>query len=223
MQIPSEPPLAPQTTPPTEQPQQAIQFLFFDLGNVLIHFSHWQACQQLSACIGQPPELIFDEIFQADYLSDYECGRISEKEFFQRFSQQVKSNISLADFQQAFNEIFWPNEPVLELAVKLQQRRLPISILSNTCEGHWGYIYREYPILRGLFPNPILSFETGCAKPDLAIYQAAIARADAEPNQIFFIDDRPENIAGARAAGMDAELFTTLDDLENQLRQRNLL
>jgi len=41
--------------------------------------------------------------------------------------------------------------------------------------------------------------------------------------EIFFTDDRAENVAGAIAAGFDAVLFTSVEALESELRSRRLL
>ncbi len=47
---------------------------------------------------------------------------------------------------------------------------------------------------------------------DRAIYEHAIAGAGVASEEALFLDDRPENIEGARQAGMKAELFTTWED-----------
>jgi HAD superfamily hydrolase (TIGR01509 family) len=59
-------------------------------------------------------------------------------------------------------------------------------------------------------------------KPDRAIYDEAIRRAGAPAHEIFFTDDRRENVDGARAAGLDAVLFTSPAQLERDLAERGL-
>jgi HAD superfamily hydrolase (TIGR01509 family) len=55
----------------------------------------------------------------------------------------------------------------------------------------------------GLF----LSYQMGCRKPDEAIYLQMLEQLGAEGKQCIFIDDRPENIETARAAGIHAHQF----------------
>jgi HAD superfamily hydrolase (TIGR01509 family) len=47
----------------------------------------------------------------------------------------------------------------------------------------------------------------GCRKPEPAIYFQTLEKLGAEGRQCLFIDDRPENIEAARAAGIHAHQF----------------
>ena len=40
-----------------------------------------------------------------------------------------------------------------------------------------------------------------------------------EPNEIFFVDDRPENVAGAREAGFESVLYTDVPQFVTDLRK----
>ena len=46
------------------------------------------------------------------------------------------------------------------------------------------------------------------AKPDPECYQAVLALLGASPAEVIFLDDRPENVAGAEALGIRAVRFT---------------
>jgi FMN phosphatase YigB (HAD superfamily) len=59
-------------------------------------------------------------------------------------------------------------------------------------------------------------------KPHREIYDHAVQRTGLPATEVFFVDDKPENVAGAVAAGMDAVLFTTVPQLEADLRQRGV-
>ena len=71
--------------------------------------------------------------------------------------------------------------------------------------------------LDGAFDEVICSAEVGLAKPDPAIYFHAAATLGADPSDCSFTDDLPENVAGAREAGMDAQLFTGVSGLVKAL------
>jgi HAD superfamily hydrolase (TIGR01509 family) len=59
-------------------------------------------------------------------------------------------------------------------------------------------------------------------KPDRRIYEIAIQRAGVEPSEVFFVDDRLENVAGAQAVGIDVVQFTTSEQLVADLRVRGV-
>ena len=68
--------------------------------------------------------------------------------------------------------------------------------------------------------NAVLSYEVRSLKPEPAIYDEAIRRAGVAADRIFFVDDRVENVEGARRAGMDAVVFTGVDQLQRELARR---
>ena len=55
-------------------------------------------------------------------------------------------------------------------------------------------------------------------KPERSAYEQAADRAGVDAGDIFFTDDRPENVEGALAAGWQAAIFTSAHDLEETLR-----
>ena len=96
-----------------------------------------------------------------------------------------------------------------------------LGVLSNTCAAHWNYCLPRYTLLRK-FEVYALSFEIGAMKPDPTTYRAAADLAGAAPEEIFFTDDRPENVEAALAAGYDAVPFTTAARLADDLRRRGV-
>ena len=68
----------------------------------------------------------------------------------------------------------------------------------------------------------MLSYEVKSLKPDAKIYQRAIELAGVPANKIFYIDDVPGHVEGARKAGLDAVQFTTIDALVQELVQRGV-
>jgi putative hydrolase of the HAD superfamily len=79
--------------------------------------------------------------------------------------------------------------------------------------------------LRKYFRIALTSCYVGLRKPDPAMYQRAIDIVGASPDRILFIDDRPENIEGAKNAGITAVHFTGADafrlKLENLAAHRH--
>jgi putative hydrolase of the HAD superfamily len=58
----------------------------------------------------------------------------------------------------------------------------------------------------------VLSCETGYAKPDPRIYQAALRRLAATPGDALFIDDTPGHVTAAQSLGMTGHLHTSTVD-----------
>jgi putative hydrolase of the HAD superfamily len=70
------------------------------------------------------------------------------------------------------------------------------------------------------FDHVTFSYELRLVKPQREIYDDAIRGLHVEPGQALFLDDRPENIEGARAAGLEAELFVSWEDFVEEIPRR---
>ena len=71
--------------------------------------------------------------------------------------------------------------------------------------------------LRALFEVAFSSCYLGLRKPEAAIYRRALDILGRPAERVLFIDDREENAAGARAAGMKAIVFERADRLRREL------
>ena len=200
------------------------QFIYFDLGNVLLHFDHPRSARQMAEVAGASFEQVWEAVFAGDTQARYERGDIACDQFHAEFSQRTNTTSDLAALKYAAAAIFTPNEPVMELVRHLHGAGVSLGILSNTCAAHWEYcLDGRYPVLNDCFTHYALSFELKSMKPDAAIYERAAALAGVAPEMIFFIDDRPDNVAGALAAGYDAVVYESPEQLHGALQQRGVL
>jgi len=63
----------------------------------------------------------------------------------------------------------------------------------------------------------VWSFQLGIAKPDPEIYRHTLAKLGTRPEETLFIDDKLENIEAARALGMKAIQFFSVEELRADL------
>ena len=105
----------------------------------------------------------------------------------------------------AISDMFTPIDSMRHTIANVRRLGLGVGILSNTCHAHWDWIARQrYPVMTGPFDAAVLSFQVGAMKPDAAIYDAAERVAGVAPDEILFLDDRPENVAAATGRGWRA-------------------
>jgi putative hydrolase of the HAD superfamily len=198
------------------------KFLYFDLGKVLINFSVERMLDQMAAVVGATAEQVRNAVIGGRMIHDLEAGRLTSRQFYGAFCTAIGHRPDFEQLVAAAAEIFGLNLPVLPIVAQLRQAGYPLGILSNTCEIHWEYCVREYRFLSENFGIHALSYKIGAAKPDAAIFQAAAEMAGHRPEEIFFTDDIPGHVAGARAVGFDAVQFTSAEALANDLRQRGI-
>jgi len=147
---------------------------------------------------------------------------LSAREYHDAICQKIGRTVDFDATCKAASEIFELNLPVVPLVSQLHAAGYRTGVLSNTCTTHWDYCRARYRILSDAFDVHALSFQLGEVKPNREIYLAAAELAGVSPHEIFFCDDLPENVEGARTAGFDAVLFTTAAALSDALRQRGV-
>ena len=203
------------------------RFLYFDMGNVLLFFSHERQAEQVGRVAGVPAADVFDLLYQGyrDQTGLHwsaECGQVPPAELHARFCDTTGTHPDRGAFELASNEIFWLNTAVAPLVAQLRIAGCRLGVLSNTSEGHWQYCLARYRLLE-LFHVQALSFRIGAMKPDERIYAEATRLAGVQPAEIFFTDDRPDNVAAAQRAGWDAVLFESGRQLFGELTRRGIV
>ena len=152
-----------------------------------------------------------------------ECGQVTARELYDEFCQRFDCRPDFHELSRAGADIFWLNTEIVPLIAQLTAANVRLGVLSNTSDLHWEFISQgRYRILQDYFEVKVLSFEVGAMKPATEIYQAATEIAGVEPHEIFFTDDRPENIEGALEAGWDAVQYSSAPELAGELRKRGL-
>jgi putative hydrolase of the HAD superfamily len=198
------------------------KFIYFDLGNVICPFSNDLACQNMAKLVGVEKSLVSEVVFDSELQNQYESGLISSDGFYDAFCAAIGSAPDRDQFWIASSDMFELNFRIIPVLAQLRSANFPIGILSSTCEAHWTFICRRFPIIDSYFGHRVLSYEAGSMKPHPAIYQKAIEVANLKPAEIFFVDDRPDNVQGALDCGIDAVLFRDTSQLVFQLAERGM-
>ncbi len=200
-------------------------FLYFDLGNVLLPFSHQRMCEQIAAVFGTSAEAVRGALFSGDdpRLLAFETGRLSGDELYEALCAQLGSRPPIADVARAASDIFSLRGDIVPVVARLAEAGYRLGVLSNTSCWHWDWVTsRPYALIVDLFDHYALSYQTGALKPTPEAFAAAAEIAGVPAEEIFFTDDIIENVQGALAAGFDAVHFTNVTELVDELRARGI-
>jgi len=199
-----------------------INFIYFDLGNVLLRFDYDVAARRVAELTGVEPAEARKIVFDDELARQYESGLVSSRQFYERICQATGAEPEYQALLDACSDMFLLNVQSAPLVASLKAAGNRLGVLSNTCEAHWQYCLRRFALLRDQFEVYALSYELGHMKPAAEIYERAAELAGVAAGEIFFTDDRLENIEAARAAGYDAVHFTTAGQVGRELRRRGL-
>src|ERR1700722_7862603 len=157
--------------------------IFFDLGNVLIFFSHQKMYEQAAKYAGLDLELVKKMMYE--YGDPYERGHFDSKKVFNEFCQLSQKELDFGTLMCAISDIFEPNLPVIEIAQMLKEKGHRLFLLSNTCDAHFTFAFSQFPFLKS-FDGYVLSYEVGVRKPEKEIYEKALEIAGCGKEECFY-------------------------------------
>lgn len=195
--------------------------IIFDFGKVLSELPDADAHTGLVTTAG-----VTDEVFEEHYWAhrhDYDAGTLNARTYWERVAEGAGFELTperLTAFHH-FDTLMWANlnATMLRWAMALQAVGIKTAILSNMGEVNLAYMRENFDWLSG-FTHLTWSCELRTAKPDPAIYRHTLERLGVAPQEALFIDDLTRNVDAARALGIEAILFTTVEDLRRELECR---
>lgn len=198
-----------------------IEAILFDLGGVLVDFTGIEAVRRLMRS-DPGPAAAKARWGASRAIQDFEHGRIEADAFAEAFVEEWDLAVGPAEFMDAFQ--IWvsgPRDGVAELLEALRRRRL-VACFSNTNAVHWRRMMQDGE-LRDSLDRAYASFEIGMMKPSAAAFAHVSADMGVPLERVLFFDDGAGNVAGAIAAGLQAELAESVADLRRHLATRGLL
>ena len=184
----------------------------FDFGGVLMKTVDYQPRHAWDDRLGLPHGSVERAVHNATSWVQAQCGLISILEYWQDVAAQLR--LSPEDRQQLAIDFYSGDQLDLALIDTIRQLRddgHAVALLSN--EGADLATKLQKLGVADLFDPTVISANIGVMKPAPEAYQAVLDRLQCRADEVIFIDDRPENIAGARALGIHGVHYTAGMDL----------
>lgn len=195
-----------------------LRAVVFDYGMVLTGPPNPEAHAALLRLTGLPLER-FESLYWVDRHA-YDEGKLTGIAFWQKLVRDGGLNLSQETIEELnrWDALMWTTENPAMIAWQsaLKQRGLLTAILSNMGDSVLESVEQNFPWIHR-FDVLVWSFQLRLAKPDPAIYRHVLAKLGTLPEETLFLDDKPENIQAARALGMKAILFSTVEQLRADL------
>jgi putative hydrolase of the HAD superfamily len=198
-----------------------IRTCLFDMGNVLLHFSHDRMCQQMGTLCRKSGDDLRRLLLDSGVQWEFERGLLTAEEFHRRFQELVGTMVDLNELIVAASDIFEVNRPMIGILDSLKAQQVRLVLFSNTSVWHYQFIRKRFDLL-DRFDECVLSFEVGAIKPETEMYRAGLRAIRCAPSECFYTDDIPRYVEAARKYGFDGEVFTDADQLVRQLAARGV-
>ena len=184
-----------------------IKNVVFDFGQVLVRF---EPAYMVGQYVTQPEDaaLLEKVVFDILYWDRLDAGTITDEAVMEavktRLPERLWSVAKTIYYNWIYNipEIEGMRDLILYIKDKYGASVFVLSNISVYFADHSG----EIPIL-DLVDGCIFSSKCGRVKPERDIYEYLCSHFDIIPEETVFVDDRADNIEGARSVGIDGYLF----------------
>lgn len=199
-----------------------IETVIFDVGKVLFEWDLRHLFRKLCANEAEI-ERIVGEVVTPEWHFQHDAGRPLAEMVAERTAAFPADAAMIAAWATRFNEtIPGPVPGSLEIVAALAAHGVPMFAITNFGAEFWAGFRPTQPVFNH-FRDIIVSGEERLMKPDPAIYALAIRRFGLDPGRALFIDDRADNVASARAAGMRGHEFASADRMHSELAAYGLI
>jgi putative hydrolase of the HAD superfamily len=197
-----------------------IQGVLFDYGMVLSGPPDPAAWARMRTLTGLPEDQLHHGYWT--HRHPYDRGDITAQDFWYRATSPNLNSEQLTALIAADVD-YWStlNQPVVAWARSLQQAGVPTGILSNMPHDLETGLRARHSWIED-FDHQTWSHVLNIAKPEPAIYLHAVRGLHTPPENILFLDDKPENIAAAESLGLQAIRYTTHNAFESEMHHRGL-
>jgi epoxide hydrolase-like predicted phosphatase len=199
-----------------------IKWLLVDIGDVLL-LKNRDRSKSFVELLAEELEVSLElsqKINKAHY-STMDIRYIAEEDFIAILKQDLDYDAPsdiYSYFSRAYATQVHPNTEFLKFLDEVRSQGIKTAVLSNTI-AIYSQIQEEAGIsLKDGFDPILYSWEVEMRKPDIEIFELALQKLDADPDEVVFIDDKDEHLQGARQVGLRTLLFENTESAISQIR-----
>jgi 2-haloacid dehalogenase len=200
-----------------------IENIIFDLGGVLIDWNPRYLFKKIFST-EEEMEYFLNHVATSEWNAKQDAGRSLQEgtawliERFPQYSDAIRA------YYERWEEMLGGEiKATIDIFYRLKaMRSYRLYALTNWSAETFIIARQRFAFLQD-FDGIVVSGEEKTRKPFLDIYQRLIDRFQILPERSLFIDDVPENIEGAKQAGLHTCLFVSPDVLEQQLTAMGIL
>jgi len=195
--------------------------IVFDIGNVLVE---WHPERIYDPLIGETARRHLLKVVGVDAMNlSIDAGAPFAQTIADFAAAHPEHAALIRMWDSHWGEMFAPEISGSVAALRaLRRRGVPVFALSNFGDESFARAESMYPVLRE-FDARFISAHLRALKPDPEIYAVLERETGYAGAELFFTDDKPENVAAAEARGWRGHLFEGAEGLVARLVAEGVL
>lgn len=199
-----------------------IKNIIFDMGRVILDFI-WEELYVNQGLTGKVLEGVALATVKSPLWNEFDRGIMPFEEIVDAMvknSPEYESEIRKVLRKENFPKMIRRYSYTDDLLDSLKAAGYKLYILSNfpkeTYVDENGNLTKELEYINKT-DGQIISYQHQIIKPDIAIYKLLLDTYNLDPKECLFIDDKLENVEGAKAAGINSFQFISYEDMLEKL------
>lgn len=188
------------------QGDNMIKNVVLDMGNVLLDYNPEFVLNMF--CSSEEEKRVIDkELFNGPEWKLGDRGDIKDKDRYDIVKARVPEeyHAALKNCADRWDVCMTPLEGAGEFCESVKKNGYGIYVLSNASDLFYTYFPKFKPL--DFFDGVFVSSDYLMLKPDVKIYETFLDKYGLKADECLFIDDREDNVEGARKAGMNTFRF----------------
>ena len=210
-----------------------IKNIIFDFGGVLYNIRYQNIAEAFARCGVSNFEEIYSKQKQSDMMDLFEEGLVSVPEFHAYVRSLADVSLTDQQIDDSWNAILIGFPEAHERMLRRVGERYNLYLYSNTNQLNYELFTQQmreqfgYDLFAERFKKAYFSQLLHIRKPKVEGFQHIIEENALVPEETLFIDDSPQHLVGARAAGLqtlhlqDGMDVTDLFDENGELRMES--
>ena len=195
-----------------------VDAIVYDLGGVLLEVDFGRVMARWAELSGVDADRLRSRFRMGPAYEAHERGEIDAPRYFEAMRSELGLALDDAAFADGWNAIFGELIEPTVARVRSLASRVPQYIFSNTNAMHHEWWSRHHADALAPLRGHFVSHRMGLRKPELESFRHVARAIGVPPGRILFFDDTPANVEGARAAGLQAVLVRSPDDVAAALQ-----
>ena len=193
-----------------------IKNIILDVGKVLVEWDPQAAMRKLGFD-EETMQIVASVTVESSDWNETDRGAKSDEEMLAYFVKKEPGyEREIRSFWEHVGDAIWQYDYARPWIRSMKEHGYHVYILSNY--GHWTYEKTQEALsfLQDV-DGALFSYQVKQIKPEPEIYQLLLKKYDLKPEESVFLDDRQENIDGAKAQGIYGITFTGYENVKKEL------
>jgi putative hydrolase of the HAD superfamily len=197
-----------------------VKAVILDYGEVLCYSPTPEEWARMAGLFGVDP-VPFRKLWDRNRLL-YDRGDLSPEAYWSAVAKDAGTQLAppqLPSLRQWDVEMWAHENPIMVAWLKqIHSSGIRTGLLSNMPHDMIRHVRHQFAWLE-YFDHQTFSAEVELIKPDAAIYEHSLRGVEVRASEALFVDDKEPNVQGARAVGMRALQFRSMEQFVSDLER----